>query len=1107
VTMASSNKSVEDKDDKDYKKPEGASHLVNLFAPPPETTETTETTSLGVLGTSHGNLRNEAHNRQSPQVHQVISPLATLFTPPSIKTAPPASASQSETTTTSIISPGASSLVGLFAPPPFTSTPTSTPTSASKSTPKSTTTPTPSLLQTKKLESTLDEASASFPISTNNNIDAPKESTALLSEPYDNYFGSPVLVSDQQHPHFTHNKEGDRDDAAAAGQAFRTAKALRKRKPILSLLPNISHSRIGRFCKQHLQPTTFAGAFMFLLYHVVFCLANGSAIIRPHSMEKPILGIMAKMSSVGILSSAPFYIYRLGQNIPALYPSIDLFLAPFLAQTALDIDESLTQEYGGTYPDDVFFASFAVLTGIGMLLSGCFLQLAASFKLANLGTYLPYPVLCGFFSAVGVLLWALAFSVDTSGKTWKMVFFSGDSNLIGNSCLHHFPSLVVGILMNRLGPKNPFFVILLIVATLVCFYSVMWITGTSLEDAQEAQWFWSSSELNYDRGPVTEGFYSWTLPPTPFANVFCVFSKDTNWRAVSNGLGNMAALAFLYLLRSSIHASALKKNIGNLVRRVPKAKDENNNDDHATTGRAYSMASNIFGSMSQGVQNVNISLADKMALRSRFSVAEDLDNMDVIVENSKNRPSKGGKEEGAYKEIRAKSTQKTLEDIFTEYGYALFVVAGCGGFGNCPTVATSNTMFAIGAEGTAPQYGSVILLIIFYFTDFELVQYIPKCVFSSLLVLGAVDTFSVWFIAAYRKTQDLAEWLVVPIIVGFSLFVGFLNAIFIGIAISMFVFVASFLRVGVVKFNSTGLELRSRIERSMTQSVWLDSHGDYMQVLVLQNYLFFGNASSVLNYIATMFEEVDEAESLRLDFSLPPVPKVLILDLSLITGMDTSTVDIFADIKELCKNNECRLYLAGLSPRMRKGFALGGIKPDTGIRSMRFVRFFPDLDTTLGVAEDFLIQNEMETIISENHPQSLGDGGFQHALKQIDELHGQEFADGLLALQPFVVPLELQPGHCLFQSDGGTGIVNEGQRGLFFIESGLLKIERDTSQSLTLTRTRSNPAVNTMSAALTLKHQHARMGAVARKAALAKSSSVHGAGPQNLRIARIGPGW
>ena len=44
-----------------------------------------------------------------------------------------------------------------------------------------------------------------------------------------------------------------------------------------------------------------------------------------------------------------------------------------------------------------------------------------------------------------VLLWALAFSVDTSGKTWKMVFFSGDTELIWDSCLHHLPTLVVGM--------------------------------------------------------------------------------------------------------------------------------------------------------------------------------------------------------------------------------------------------------------------------------------------------------------------------------------------------------------------------------------------------------------------------------------------------------------------------------------------------------------------------------------------------------------------------------------------------------------------------------------------------------------------------------------
>jgi hypothetical protein len=237
----------------------------------------------------------------------------------------------------------------------------------------------------------------------------------------------------------------------------------------------------------------------------------------------------------------------------------------------------------------------------------------------------------------------------------------------------------------------------------------------------------------------------------------------------------------------------------------------------------------------------------------------------------KNSPSNDNNknETQDYYEIRAKPSQRTLEEIFKEYGYALFVVSFCGGFGCCPTVATSNTMYAIGAGDAAPQYGSVLLLLIFYFTGFEIVRFIPKTAFSSLLVLGAVDTIMIWFIGPFRKMESWVEWSVVPLIVLFSLFVGFLNAVILGIAISMFVFVASFFQVGVVKYNASGLEIRSRIERSLIQSVWLDAHGDSIQVLVLQNYLFFGNASSILNYIATMFEEIDINVSQRLDFAIP----------------------------------------------------------------------------------------------------------------------------------------------------------------------------------------------------------------------------------------------
>lgn len=586
--------------------------------------------------------------------------------------------------------------------------------------------------------------------------EAPQETTALLSNQHglhsDFYIGSSKDdYNNSNNDHETYEAPLAKEQRAR-GEESSKSKMKRKQQNNQETVRWTSKlaGTIKEMTKATFQAPTFAGAFMFLLYHVVFCLANGSAMIRPHSMDKPILGSMAKLSTVGIIMSGPFYILRLGANVPAVYPSIDLFLAPFLARAAVTIDESLAETYAGEeYPEEAFFASFCVLTGIGMFLSGVLLQLGATFKLANLGTFLPYSVLCGFFSAVGVLLWALAFSVDTSGKSWKQVFFSGDSHLIMESLLHHMPSLLMGILMNQLGPKNPFFVLLLILVTLGLFYLTMLLTGTSLEHAQQEHWFWSREELVVDKSNNS-------FEIIPLCNVFALLSNNTDWKAVQDGLGHMVALAFLYLLRSSIHASAMKKNIGNLVRRVPipnpELREENpqgadsdgDDDDDDTTllsfathplsntyriGNAAASSTGVLESVRQTVKQVQWSLLDD-AKEKNHSVAS--------LTEIKSTPFDEAEEPDRrmYTEIRAKPTNQTLEEIFIEYGYALYVVSLFGGFGCCPTVATSNTMYAIGAEGRAPQFGSILLLMIFYFTEFDIVQYIPKAAFSSLLVLG-----------------------------------------------------------------------------------------------------------------------------------------------------------------------------------------------------------------------------------------------------------------------------------------------------------------------------------------------------------------------------------
>jgi hypothetical protein len=58
---------------------------------------------------------------------------------------------------------------------------------------------------------------------------------------------------------------------------------------------------------------------MFLLYHVVFCLANGSAILRPESGDDvSILGLMTKTAALGIIAASAVYWIGLGGDVPAL---------------------------------------------------------------------------------------------------------------------------------------------------------------------------------------------------------------------------------------------------------------------------------------------------------------------------------------------------------------------------------------------------------------------------------------------------------------------------------------------------------------------------------------------------------------------------------------------------------------------------------------------------------------------------------------------------------------------------------------------------------------------------------------------------------------------
>jgi hypothetical protein len=136
-------------------------------------------------------------------------------------------------------------------------------------------------------------------------------------------------------------------------------------------------------CQIDLGLSTWIGSFTALLYHTVFCLAHSAALVRPNA-DHSSMGVLAQMAALGVCTAGASFIYQTGAYVPAAYPSSDLFLAPFLAVMAKEVDAVLAQ-HSLQNNDAVFFATFGSLVATAMLLGGILSVLAARIKLANLG--------------------------------------------------------------------------------------------------------------------------------------------------------------------------------------------------------------------------------------------------------------------------------------------------------------------------------------------------------------------------------------------------------------------------------------------------------------------------------------------------------------------------------------------------------------------------------------------------------------------------------------------------------------------------------------------------------------------------------------------------
>jgi hypothetical protein len=457
-----------------------------------------------------------------------------------------------------------------------------------------------------------------------------------------------------------------------------------------------------------LRPTTWIGAFMFLLYHVVFSLTMGAAIMRPSAhhapsdggggnigggsssiSSAPIFGIMTKMSANGVLFSAVVYWWSLSDDVPALYPAVDLFCAPFLADLAVIVDETLSADENvkPEENDAVFLATFTFLVCLGLTISATMLMLSSVFKLANLGAFLPSPVLSGFFSAIAVLMWALAVKVDTGGVSIGHILFSGDWNLMLFALKHHIPSVVVGSIMKVLSPMSPFFSMGCIFGVIISFYVYMAIAHVGLHEMVEAGWFWSMDQLINTKKETTGGWRCVDVwqPPEPAGWINYLVQGKVHWGAVQAGLSSAIALASLYMIRCSLHGAALRKNIAIMTRYVTV--------DSNATDQGYDSEANNVG---EQMTNINAELSPPRRLQRQLSETVDLNaalmslSIGKMGDNKHDDEATNGRKVIA---VQSQPTKHTLTEILAQYAISQWVCSLVGGFAVVPSIGPSATMY------------------------------------------------------------------------------------------------------------------------------------------------------------------------------------------------------------------------------------------------------------------------------------------------------------------------------------------------------------------------------------------------------------------------------
>ncbi|CAJ0906279.1 7306_t:CDS:2, partial [Entrophospora sp. SA101] len=195
--------------------------------------------------------------------------------------------------------------------------------------------------------------------------------------------------------------------------------------------------------------------------------------------------------------------------------------------------------------------------------------------------------------------------------------------------------------------------------------------------------------------------------------------------------------------------------------------------------------------------------------------------------------------------------------------------------------------------GMTVYFGQLLLLI----------KCIPTIAVSTIIFYLGLDMMQEALLDSWKIFNKL-EYLNIIATMGAMTFIGFVEGIYIGIAISYISFMLSNYQKGVIRTTFSGNSDRSSVRRHYRDHKFLEKLGSQIYGMTLQGYIFYGAIKGVEDSIKKVLIDCEQDGK--------PI-KFLILNMFCVTGFDINSVHALESIQKHLQHQKVYLVICGIS--------------------------------------------------------------------------------------------------------------------------------------------------------------------------------------------------